>query len=346
MPNPTALRNLYWRSGLSINNIAQKFGVSPPAVWYWMLKHKIPRREPKVVRKCSVPKELLEKLYVEQKMSASQVAKKLGLRSHSWVLQKLLEHGIPTRTLSQARTKYEKRPFGGSLRERAYQLGLRAGDLSAERNHNLIRVATSSTRAVQIEMVRAVFGKYGHVHIYPTEYESRPKEWRVYCDLDKSFDFLLEKPNEIPDWILRDELCFYLFLAGYVDSEGSFNVLRAPNDRIRVTLRIASEDRSILIQMKEKLRSLGFNPCFYLDRRKNSVAPYGSFKSDFYALWIFRRNDAMKLCKILLRLSQHYGKIWMMELILSTKGKSWTDIEKGVRELRRKIKTPPSLPPF
>jgi len=247
---------------LSISKIAKKFGVSPPAVWYWMLKNKIPRREPKIVRNPSVSKELLYKLYVEQKMSALQAAKKLGLRSHSWVLLKLLDYEIPTRTLSQARTKYEKMPFEGSMCERAYLLGLRAGDLSAERNHNLLRVATSSTRAVQIEMVRAVFGKYGHVHTYLTEYGSRPKEWRVYCDLDKSFNFLLEKTNEIPNWVLSDELCFYSFLAGYADSEGSFNVLRAPNNRLRVTIRRASEDRAILIQMEEKLRSLGFNPRF------------------------------------------------------------------------------------
>ena len=279
-------------------------------------------------------------------MSALQAAKKLGLRSHSWVLLKLLDYEIPTRTLSQARTKYEKMPFEGSMCERAYLLGLRAGDLSAERNHNLLRVATSSTRAVQIEMVRAVFGKYGHVHTYLTEYGSRPKEWRVYCDLDKSFNFLLEKTNEIPNWVLSDELCFYSFLAGYADSEGSFNVLRAPNNRLRVTIRRASEDRAILIQMEEKLRSLGFNPRFYLDRRKNTMASYGSYKKDFYALWISRRNDVTKLCKKLLLLSQHHGKIWMMELILSTEGKNWTDVEKDVRESRRKIKTPPSLPPF
>jgi transcriptional regulator with XRE-family HTH domain len=340
--NKENLKELYWKKGLSLSEIAKLYNVTPQAIWYWMNKFRIPSRQrPKNMKiKYDISKELLEELYLKKKLSTEKIAKLLGIRSHSSVLMKLMKYGIPRRTLSEIRTKYQKIPFSGALIEKAYIIGLRAGDLSAEKNHNMIRVATASTHLAQIEMFNEIFGKYTHVHAYLTNNESG-SEIRVYCDLDKSFDFILKKPETIPRWILKDNKLFFAFLAGYMDAEGSWNILKNGKNSVRFTFRIATEDRNILEQIKRKLKRLGFNAFLYLDTPKGSIK--GKYKceytKDLYALWITSKTGILKLIKELLPLSHHSEKIRKMKLILEAEDKKWSEIGNKVLGLRRKIKS-------
>lgn len=43
--DPDILRTLYWDEGLSIEEIADKFGVVDETIRYQMVKHDIPRRK-------------------------------------------------------------------------------------------------------------------------------------------------------------------------------------------------------------------------------------------------------------------------------------------------------------
>jgi len=235
--------------------------------------------------------------------------------------------------------KYVKNPFSGDLSERAYMLGLRAGDLSGSRNHKQIRIATSTTRTAQIKMVKDVFGKYGHVGVYPFLNDKGRREWRVYCDLDRSFSFLLEKPEEIPEWILNNKQAFYSFFAGYMDSEGSWCIRKCGKNSIRFTLRVASTDKIILEQLKNKFEKYRFHPRMYLDKKKGHTSNYGGYNKNFYALWFFQKSDIIRLAGELLNLSYHGEKIHLMKLILGLKNKKcWDKVKIKVLNLQQEMK--------
>jgi len=335
------LQKLYWEKRWSISKIARNFHVSPQLIWYRMLKYNIPRRlcSNCVKERYNLSKKLLEELYLKEKKSTLEIARELGVKSHTTILTKLAKHAIQTRTLSEARMKYVKNPFSGDLSERAYMLGLRAGDLSGSRNHKQIRIATSTTRTAQIKMVRDVFGKYGHVGVYPFLNDKGRWEWRVYCDLDRSFSFLLEKPEEIPEWILNNRHAFYSFFAGYMDSEGSWCIRKCGKNSIRFTLRVASTDKIILEQLKDKLEKYSFHLRMYLDKKKQHTSNYGSYNKNLYALWFFQKSDIIRLADELLNLSHHSEKICWMKLILEHKDKEcWDEVRMNVSNLRERIK--------
>lgn len=198
------LKELYWRRGLSIVKISEHFGVDPSTIYYWLRKANIPRRSPTYLlqEKVVISRKILVELYQKRKLTAKEIARRFGLKSHKSVLLKLIKFGIPRRTKSEVSTKYPKAPFAGDLQEKAYLLGLRAGDLWSKRHRNLIQVETASPRAAQVQMMKEVFGKFTTVHVYPKK-EVRGLTNRIYCLLDSSFEFLLRKRVLCPVGFLR-----------------------------------------------------------------------------------------------------------------------------------------------
>jgi hypothetical protein len=121
--------------------------------------------------------------------------------------------------MSEAKMKYYKRPFSGNPIEKAYLLGLRAGDISATKACKQISIMVGSTHLAQLEMFKKAFKNYSFINAQITRIKDRRKAIAMYCRLDKSFSFLLKKPKRIPKWVLDDINCFYSFLAGYSNSE-------------------------------------------------------------------------------------------------------------------------------
>ena len=109
--------------------------------------------------------ELLEDLYVRQRLSIPKVA-----RTTRWSLRylynKLREFGIPIRSISEACTKYPKKPFSGEPHEKAYLLGLRASDIYAWKARRQIGVIVATTVPNMIKPFEKVFGKYGRIGRY------------------------------------------------------------------------------------------------------------------------------------------------------------------------------------
>jgi len=60
------LREFYWEEGLSARQLSKKFSVSEPIILYWMKKFGIERRDKSRRVYTKYPKELLEKLYINQ----------------------------------------------------------------------------------------------------------------------------------------------------------------------------------------------------------------------------------------------------------------------------------------
>ena len=284
----------------------------------------------------AISKDVLEDLYINKRMSSPAIARKFEIKHDRTVRKWLEKYNIPRRTLSEAGTIYPKTSFGGDLKLKAYLLGLRAGDFHAKRIHKVIRVQTTTTHPAQVKMTQMVFGPFSHVGKY--EFFNRHfnlKQWFIYCDLNESFSFILNKPSEIPKWILSNDELFYRFVAGYADCESSWKILKSHKDSIRFVFQLASQDKKILYQITKKLRRLGYVANIYLDTKagikKNNL--------DMYRIMVYQTEDVLRLIKELLPLSCHQEKIDKMNLIQKSKRKKWSEVEKEIIELRNQIKS-------
>ena len=230
--NKEILVELYVNQKLSLSEIAKKFGCNGTNILYWLKKYDIKRR-PAYRKKIDVPKEVLEDLYWKKNLTTSEIANKFGIKRGGTVRKKLVKYGIKTKTLSQAMTKKFKCDFSGNLTEKAYLLGLRAGDFYSQRMKESIRLQTTSTHSAQVDLLRQAIEKYGEVRTYLSKNKSRSDEWFIYSDLTQSFEFLLKKSLEIPDWIIKNDKYFYSFLAAYMDCEGNWHLAKSHKNYIR-----------------------------------------------------------------------------------------------------------------
>ncbi len=261
------------------------------------------------MKRKQVSRELLEELYIKKKLSTRQISKIIGLSQKS-VLKYLREFEVPVRTSANALIKYSRQSFSGDLCEKAYLLGLRTGDIHTRRHAQSIVAETTSPIRAQEKMFTDCFEKYGKVVSYEKKGGMTERTRRIYCALNGSFEFLLEKPQSIPGWILKDDGLFYSFLAGYADSEGSWIITghKKYNGLYKdLFLSIATCDKAILEQINKKLKELGFKSHLYLVRKKGQ---YGNriCNFDLHSVRITRVKDVMNIAKILLPLSKHDNK--------------------------------------
>lgn len=336
--NPKVLEELYWKERLSLNQIAQKFGVAKGTIKYTMEKFKIPLRSiSESIEKFVIPKETLVNLYLKEKMTTAQIAEKLNV-SRTTIENKLREYCIPIRSRSERMTKFPKKSFSGDLQEKAYMMSLRSGDINAYKHSSCIRIQTSSTHPAQIQMVRDTFEKYSHIGIcfHSTRFgESRT----VYSDLNESFNFLVEKTHEIPGWIMNNKKYFLSFLAGYMDCEGNWEIAKSNENDVRFMFRIRTYDKTILEQIKIQLEELGFATSFYLDKKKGDNSTIsGNLKNNFYGVRIYSKLDIIRIVNSLLPLSRHSEKIRKMKFILENKDRKWNEIKEPLFDLRNGIK--------
>ena len=204
--------------------------------------------------KIDIPKEILEKLYIENGKNAYQISKKLKCGSTT-VYRKLDEYKIKRRDNSVCHLRYKKNSFSGDKKEMSYLIGFRLGDLHVRKAVNspgckTVRVESHTTKEVQIKLVKFLFEKYSHVHCSKIS----NKTLRALCFLDKSFYFLLPKKDRIENWIKLDNDIFFSFLAGYVDAEGHIG-LHSKNKNGR--LKILTQDKGIIFSVQRKLVKIG-----------------------------------------------------------------------------------------
>lgn len=330
------LENLYLNKKLSLSQIGERFYCQGTNILYWLKKFKIKRR-PAYRKKVDIPKRVLKDLYLNKKMSSLKIAEKLGTVNAKTIRRKLKKFGIPTRSLSEALTRKFKRPFPNDLNEKAYFLGLRAGDFYAKWVRKSIRVQTTTTHLAQINLLKNAFRNYGKTCVCLLKNKSRENEWFVYVDLDPSFSFLVLKPNKIPDWILKNKKYFFQFLAAYMDCEGSWKIQRSHRKHIRFMFKIRTCDLKILRQIKSKLEILRYHPYLYLENRKGTKTSYGMYNRDKFDLTVNRKKEIISLVNKLLPLSKHSEKIRKMNFILENKNKEWNEIQKKWTKLRSEI---------
>ena len=152
-------------------------------------------------------KSQLEDLYLNKKLSIGEIGQKFGCDGAN-IFYWLKKFGIERRATNYNAvdiTKKFKMPFNNSPEEKAFLLGLRAGDFHAKKIRNCVRVQTSTTHSAQVMLLSNSLSKYGTICKYLSKNKSRETEWFIYADIDKSFSFMLDKPDRIPDWILNKD---------------------------------------------------------------------------------------------------------------------------------------------
>lgn len=219
-------------------------------------------------------------------------------------------------------------------------LGLRTGDFYAQKVKLLVRVQSTTTHPAFVEMMKNTFGKYSNVSIYKFfNRDFNSWQWFIYSDLNNSFSFILKKPQEIPEWILNNKEYFYAFLAGYMDCEGSWVILKSHENSVRFVFKISTTDITILEEIKNKLNELDFNSYLYLSAKSGTRNKQGKkYNKNFYSLIVYRKSDVITLPQILLPLSRHKEKILKMNLIVDGVNKNWDEIKDEILQLRNEIK--------
>lgn len=329
------LYDLYHSQRLSLNEIAKKYKCNGTNILYWLRKFNIKRR-PVCSNKVKIPKEVLKELYWDKNLSSTEIGEKFGINGRT-VRKKLEKFRIPRKTVSEALTKKFKKDFSGDLTEKAYFLGLRAGDFHAKRIRKCVRIQTTTTHKAQIELLKDAFEKYSEIRTYLSKNKKRADEWFIYADLYPSFEFLLDKPEKIPVWILDNEEYFYSFLAAYMDCEGMWRIFKSHENSVRFIFRISTGDLNILQDIKKKLESLNLHPRFYLRNKRGDAAPYGNFNFDIHELVLYPKLEVLFLINKLISFSKHSEKIRKMSLILNSTN-LWEEMEPKWNKLIKEIK--------
>jgi predicted DNA-binding protein YlxM (UPF0122 family) len=285
------LLNLYSHKKFSTQKIARILGISSCAVYYKLKDMGIETRHKKLVK---VSRRELKKLYLNDQLSCSEIANRLDC-GEAAVFQKLRKFKIKTRSLSEAGITYSKKEFLGDNKLKAYMIGFRLGDLNVKtKTGETILVKSNTTKREQLDLIKDIYGKYGHFKA-----SQGKSDYCIWCNLGKSFSFLLPKEDKIEDWILNEDIYFLSFLAGYTDAEGNFGVYSK-----QARFRIGSYDKNILRQIANKLNLFEINAKFNLEGK----AVVGQRNKDFYRVSINDKNSLLKFINLIKADIRHHKR--------------------------------------
>jgi len=269
-------------------------------------------------------KSLLKNLYINKKFSMEKVSKTLHL-GISTVWKFIHKYNIPVR-----RFKYKKYDFSKDPAEKAYLLGLVAGDFCAYKHSRQIAVEITTTHPAMMELFHSVFKKYGT----PTERIKYNKitgryERVGHVFLNDSFKFLLSKNFDI------NNKYFYHFLAGFFDSEGCVHVYNN-HGYIGLSILIYNSNRKLLEIIKNQLEKKGFTPKFYKSYEKGRRNPENYIaKKDLWAIGMHTIEEILTLMKKMP--IKHREKIEKLKIVASSNSNKWTAIADRVSDLKAKI---------
>lgn len=246
--------------------------------------------------------------------------------------------GIEVRTPSETSMKYQKLPFSGSPTEKAYLLGL-MGDFHARYHRLQVNVSLTTTHPAMIRLFESCFGKYGHVNKYPMlNPDFRYYEGYCYCNLHLSFSFLTARDQKLNEQVLNTDELFYRYLSGIIDSEGFIGVSKYSGQRreyIRILIGISSTNLSLLEQIAQKLRSLGYSV-----KVREAKSSTNAFKGR-RKLWNLRIERKSEVFRVLPNLKlQHQEKSEWSNLALKIAKSGhiyWGEIASRVMDLRMRI---------
>lgn len=107
------------------------------------------------MKKIHFSKKELEKLYINKRLSMEKITEITGV-GMTTVFKWLHKYNIPIRKF-----KYKKYDFSGDPKEKAYILGLVAGDICAYKHCRQIVAELTTTHPAMMNLFYSVFEKYG-----------------------------------------------------------------------------------------------------------------------------------------------------------------------------------------
>ena len=238
--------------------------------------------------KILLQKDKVLRLYRKRRLSTQRVADLLSC-SQGTVINRLREWGVKARDKAQMRIQYEKQPFSGDQREKAYLLGFRLGDLNVYKpkgNSKILVVRCHTTIQEQARLVKSLFVKYGGVKIC----NSLENGFTINCFVDDSFQFLYSK--SLPKWVFKNRKTAISFIAGYTDAEGSFGLNQG-----RGRFKIDAYDYEILEEINSFLGRSKIFTKFYCIARKDTFSISNGIWND--NLWRLNVNVAGSLEKFI-----------------------------------------------
>jgi len=296
----------------------------------------------------SVAYNVLYNLYVLKKFPQSKIGKLFDVQYDTvtrWLKRLKIKIRERTDIVSEALITYKRTPFSQDNNEKAYLLGLRYGDISAQKHGRHIRVSVGTNHPSLLYLFKSSFEKYSKVNFYP-KYNKLTKlyYWSVYVDLDNTFNFLLHKNKNLPNWIMNDEKCFYAFLSGYFDCEGCLSICYSPKNKRRgVTWVIKSTDNNILKSIVIKLNFHGYH--FQLprlakkagsNRKENNKDQGFPYRKNYWVIQTCIKSQIMDIShKINLKHEEKKAKFNLFKELMRT---NWQDADKRIILLRDTIK--------
>lgn len=305
------LKKLYCQKRLSTAQIGEQYHCSHATVLNKMKIYGLKRRSKLGTRKAVIiPKEVLKKLYVDKKLSQSQVAMKM--KCSKCAIEKLIKkYNIKSRSLSEAQMKYPKYDFSGDLTEKAYLIGFRLGDLNVVPARLQIQVRCSTTVSAQVLLIKSLFSKYTHLKITQSRFIKNQLVTDIRCLLNKSFEFLLPKQDKIESWILTNKRFFLSFVAGYVDAEGCFLIRKYKDSKTLVAgFELQSCDKNIIRNIWKNVSLLGIqSPEPKISRLKGYRSKNGAInRGNMWRLSIYRKDSLMKFLNLIEPYLKHSDK--------------------------------------
>lgn len=254
------LNELYSIQKLSTYKIANLLSCNVRTITNKMKKYEIKGRP---VKKAPINKKILLDLYIKRRLSLKKIGN-LFKMTPSGILKRMRKSNIPMRNSWETNIG-DKKPFHGTLEEKAYMVGFRLGDLGIRQSSEktkMILVGSSTTKKGQVTLIKNLFNKYAKVWI------SKPNSIGVVnisTILHPSFDFLLPKNDRVENWILSNDKVMGAFTAGYIDAEGSFGVYNK-----RAKFRVGSYDKGILKQIHIWFEQNGIKSIIELEGKKKA----------------------------------------------------------------------------
>ncbi len=301
-PTKEDLERLYVQEHLSAMKISKLYGLKYPnpksgevMILHYLNKWEIKRRDPAEHSRKGT-KEVVDE-WVRRYEAGESLKDIAGKQvNHVTVYNHLHKRGIKLRDKVEAQikavTKFQRMPFKGSVSDRTYLLGFVWGDCSAEKHGRAVRVRSGTTHPEFVELFKSLFGRYGHIRMYPKLAKITPAEWNLQVDLDGSFEFLLEKNiRPIPEKF-GDRKTLMSFLAGFTDAEGSIYFHRNSHSS-GFEVQISNSNLDLLRRIQDELVNMDYHPRLYVNIRTLSLEPL--VKSEVWKLSFFRSDEVNEL---------------------------------------------------
>lgn len=319
------IEDLYKNEKLSLAKIARKMKLSAGTIRKNMILWGIDRRTTRKRRLIKPAKEELEKVYYDKNKSVNEILVKfdVGLTT---LFRWLKEYRInPSR-----RFRYEKKDFSEDVKEKAYILGLVAGDIHVRRHCKQILAELTTTHPAMMNLFYSVFDKYGTPKKY-IKYNKTTKryEWKAYVLLNDTFNFMLLKDNNI------DNEYFYHFLAGFFDCEGCLYVYDN-HHYVGLSSLIYNSNKELLEIIKKRLEKDSYNPKLSKFFKKGEKTTNNYYRGkDIWAIRLHTTKEVLSLMNLMP--IKHKEKLDKLEIVSKNSNK-WEDISNQINDLKASIK--------